>query len=142
MIQTHQLNLEASQWLLRRCEDDMQPKACYNNIADAVVAIGDELRELDWCIGMGYVAPKGSFYVRHAFFLDRKGKSVDPTLLLVRTPEELLGGSYITFATFTVDEYLEALFKNNREPSLYRVCAKAEMDAHEWARKNNHILLG
>lgn len=142
MIRRHELNSEESQRVLDACGDDIKMKGCYNNAFNVLRHCSRTVRERGWKVGYGYMTAIPGCMVRHAFWIDKNGSAVDPTALLSRSPQEAAERDYITFRTFELGEYLDAIEREGMDPSLFRTCLDAEREAAAWAEKNQICLLG
>lgn len=140
-MRKYELDAEKSKSVFDYCKHALLVKECYNNVFKVFDCCNGNFYDGKWKVAYGYVSSVRNILCRHCFIIDENGKAIDPTIYTqnkARTDRE-----YYAFKVFDdVEEYLNAIEKNNLYPALDRVLQNEEKQAHEWALDNGYFLAG
>ncbi|EML6324782.1 hypothetical protein QCQ60_005111 [Bacillus cereus] len=141
MITEHKINAELTDEVYEACSHAIQPKMCYNNVFSVMGYYIDKFRGGEWKVAYGYWTAVDGMMARHAFIVDvETGDAIDPTALATSSGYE--HRKYISFAILDIDEYLELIGNENREPALYKSLREQDMEAQKWGMQHNLIMYG
>lgn len=142
MIKTYKMNYEESKKVYEECSDCIEMKNCYNNIFNVMFHNGEKFRSGEWKIAYGYYTAIDNLMARHCFIVANGSEVIDPTVFTQsKQDKERLYMSYKEFED--LEEYLDALDKDDRQPALYDYMRRIEMEvALPWAKENGFILMG
>lgn len=114
---------------------------CYNNVFNVISFVNNKFRNGEWRVAYGYWTAIDGIMARHCYIVDKDNRVIDPTAPF-STAENVKEKKYLTFKVFDdADEYLDLLWEHDKEPALYKALAEEEKEAHEYAMKNNLILI-
>lgn len=144
-MQQHTLNLQKSIEIFNECRHCIQPRQCYTNINWIVSTNIEEFISGQWRVAYGYylATPKiPNLLARHCFVLDENNTVIDPTLLTTHeVNDNLADWKYFSMKIFdNFKEYLEALVIE-QYASLDKTLRQHDLNAWEWAKTNNYLLL-
>lgn len=142
MDKRFKINYKLSKSMYEEHKNVIKIKSCYHNVAMIIASANIEiLRDLKICFGAWQVPLSdndSNLFAKHCFFL--KGDDiVDPTYFASNKGNDI---DYMIFKTFTVDEYLEYLIKDNFDASLPSVTNYMFNQATIELMKENIILVG
>lgn len=143
-IKKHKLNIEKSQMVFNTLKRSMQKKECYINVFNVTSAMTEKFISGQWRIAYGYYPTNfDNMYARHCFILDENGEAIDPTLPLQEWRDMDSISEYISFKIFSdFSNYLDAVKKNNLDPSLDFYLVRSNAKAFEWANENGYVFMG
>ncbi|KEK23927.1 hypothetical protein [Bacillus gaemokensis] len=136
MITEHKINIELTEEVYETCSHAIQTKMCYNNVFNVMGYFMDKFRSGEWKVAYGYYTVIENIMARHAFIVvTETGDAIDPTAPTLSSGYE--DRKYISFALLDVDEYLDLIGKEDREPALYMSLREKDKEAQEWGRGQN-----
>ncbi|GAB6253593.1 hypothetical protein BCSAG_49110 [Bacillus cereus] len=139
MIIEHSINVELTEEVYERCSHAIQQKMCYNNVFAVMGYYMDKFRSGEWKVAYGYFTAVERIMARHAFIVDMEtGEAIDPTAPTLSHGYK--DREYLSFAILGIDEYLELIGKEDREPALYKSLREQDAEAQLWGMKNNTIM--
>lgn len=140
-MRKHTLDLEQSKAVYEDCKRHIKVKHCYNNVFEVVTDYISNFRFGKWKVAYGFVEVMAGVYCRHCFILDEHGNVIDPTVYAHTEPPTQK--EYYVMATFDdVDEYLEAIEKDNHMPALEKYFREQDKQAFQWAKDNGIVFIG
>ena len=140
-MKKHQLNVEQSKAVYEHCKQHILIKHCYNNVFETVTDYISKFRNGNWKVAYGYVEVMAGLYCRHCFILDSDGGVIDPTIYAQSEPP--LQREYLVMTVFDdVDEYFNAIERDDYMPALDSYLKDDDKQACEWAKNNGYVLVG
>lgn len=134
------LNEENSLSLYKENKSKIIAKDCYHNIFRLISKYRKEFTSGDWKIAYGYISSVDNIFCRHCFILF-KDKVIDPTVYATNSNNSTR--HYYVFTEFSsIDEYLDAIEKENGYPALNKILINEDTAAQKWALDNGYFFMG
>ncbi|HDR7066887.1 TPA: hypothetical protein QCW42_003993 [Bacillus cereus] len=141
MVKMLRMNYEESVRVHEENGIMLEKKMCYNNVFNVLSYHTGKFRSGEWRVAYGYWTAIDGIMARHCYIVDKDNNVIDPTAPL-STDENVKDKKYLTFKIIDgLDSYLDLINEHDREPALYRAFLEEEKEAHEYAMKNNLILI-
>jgi len=142
LILKHEMDVDLTLSVYEECKHSIEMKQCYNNIFNVLTRSYNKFSSGEWRVAYGYVLVVQNIMARHCFIVTKDNTIVDPTLVTTSSFDKYKDKYYISFKIFELQEYLDAIERNDRQPSFYGVYREEEMKANEWALENGMVLGG
>lgn len=139
-MRKYELDVEQSKEVYEVCRRHIQPKHCYNNIFESVTDYMSKFRDGTWKVAYGYTEVMAGLYCRHCFILDND-KVIDPTVFTHSEPPTERT-YFLMYAFDDVDEYFDAIEKNDYMPALDKHLRESDKEAVQWAKDNGYVFVG
>lgn len=129
------LNKEKSIELYKKYKKHIEKKMCYNNTFNIVLFddnICTKVSTGEWKVAYCYfkILDNDIFFARHCCFYDTKNDEVvDVTAPIISDFNKRKEHEYYIFKTYNHSEYIDALYKDDRNPGLNDVLFKESCEA-------------
>lgn len=144
-MKKHEFNYEDSLMVYKACSQHIEPKDCYRNVFKTISFFSEKFYSGEWKFAYGFfsVLPNELLITRHCFIVDKLGEAIAPSLIVIENYKENEPREYFSFIIFnTLDEYLDAVEKNQHIPDLLKTLKKYERIVEQKLTKEGFFVIG